>query len=414
MRSVGVGTGRLNALVEPHTRPLVPYEGVHSCTDGSAFVDGCHVPASAGYLCARQTDNASCAGERAQGSLGASVPWSEWFNSPLRTIDTLTYSEVTASHGTVDTTHTVPNTQSVPQEMMERPSKVLLSPAKTSCGSGPDAQVIPSTNIAITLELQGSFLTPSSAGLQPEQGLREDPSEVHKLTGAAPKGSDPESQSTGWYYHKSLSVVLALSGGIAAQAGVHQNSRRWIEKDTPPASAPTRGDQQLATPTLCIMMSLLAGLCHQMKAHHSAPPEKHSAWPEVQTSGEPIRLQLRVPAAGTGLDETKEAMVDEIVSSLFPTPTVLPSPEIRQEPSDQGRAAQLQVSGDLTKMIAVFAEGWLDSGEQEVSGVHQLMSTIRILSPVRVMKVPWVLIRAMSLWVGSEKQVTTGVWSLVP
>ena len=91
MRSVGVGTGRLNALVEPHTRPLVPYEGVHSCTDGSAFVDGCHVPASAGYLCAPQTHDASCAGERAQGSLGTSVPWSERFNSPSPTIDTLTY-----------------------------------------------------------------------------------------------------------------------------------------------------------------------------------------------------------------------------------------------------------------------------------------------------------------------------------
>ena len=197
MRSVGVGTGRLNALVEPHTRPLVPYEGVHSCTDGSAFVDRCHVPASAGYLCALQTHDASCAGERAQGSLGTSVPWSERFNSPSPTIDTLIYSEVTAPHATVDTTHTILNTQSVPQELMERPSQVLLLPAGTSCGSGPDAQVIPSTIIPIPPELQGSLLTPSSAGLQPEQGLREDPSAVHKLTGAAFKGSDPESQSTG-------------------------------------------------------------------------------------------------------------------------------------------------------------------------------------------------------------------------
>ena len=164
----------------------------------SAFVDGCHVPASAGYLCAPQTHDVSCAGERAQGSLGTSVPWSERFNSPLPTIDTLTYSEVTAPHATVDTTHTILNTQSVPQEMMERPSQVLLSPAGTSCGSGPDAQVIPSTIIPITPELQGSLLTPSSAVLQPEQGLREDPSAVHKLTGAAFKGSDPESQSTGW------------------------------------------------------------------------------------------------------------------------------------------------------------------------------------------------------------------------
>ena len=110
VRSVGVGTGRLNALVEPHTRPLVPYEGVHFCTDGSAFVDWCHVPASTGYLCAPQTHDASCAGERAQGSLGTSVPWSERFNSPSPTIDTLSYSEVTAPHGTVDTTHTPEHT----------------------------------------------------------------------------------------------------------------------------------------------------------------------------------------------------------------------------------------------------------------------------------------------------------------
>ena len=122
VRSVGVGTGRLNALVEPHTRPLFPSEGVLSCTDGSAFVDGCHVLDSAGYLCAPQTHDASGAGERAQGSLGTSVPWSERFNSPSPTIHTLTYSEVKAPLGTLDTTHTILNTQSVPQEMMERPS----------------------------------------------------------------------------------------------------------------------------------------------------------------------------------------------------------------------------------------------------------------------------------------------------
>ena len=142
VRSVGVDTGRLNALVEPHTRPLVPYEGVHSCTDGSAFVDGCNVSASAGYLCAPQTHDASRAFVGTQGSLGTSVPLSERLNSPSPTIDTLTHSEVTAPHGTVDTTHTIFNTQSVPQEMIERPSQVLLSPAGTSCGSGCDAQVI--------------------------------------------------------------------------------------------------------------------------------------------------------------------------------------------------------------------------------------------------------------------------------
>ena len=65
-------------------------------------------------------------------------------------------------------------------------------------------------------------------------------------------------------------------------------------------------------------------------------------------------------------------MVDETLPSLFPTPTVLPSPDIRQEPSDQVPAAQLQVSGDLTKMIAVFAEDWLDIGDQELSGVRSV------------------------------------------
>ena len=124
--------------------------------------------------------------------------------------------------------------------------------------------------------------------------------------------------------------------------------------------------------TLCIMTSLLAGLCHQVKAPHSVQPEKHSAWPEVPTTGEPIRLQLRVLAAGTDWDQIKEAMVDEAPSSVFPTPTVLPSPVIRQVPSDQGPAAQLQVSGDLTKIIAVFAEDWLDIGDQELSKVRSI------------------------------------------
>ena len=116
VRSVGVGTGRLNSLVEPHTGPLVPYEGVYSCTDGSAFVCWCHVPASARYLCAPQTHDASGAGRRAQGSPGTSVPWSEQFNSPSPIIDTLTYSELTAPHKAAETTHTILNAQSVPQE----------------------------------------------------------------------------------------------------------------------------------------------------------------------------------------------------------------------------------------------------------------------------------------------------------
>ena len=105
---------------------------------------------------------------------------------------------------------------------------------------------------------------------------------------------------------------------------------------------------------------------------HSVQPEKHSAWPEVPTTGELIRSLPRVPAAGTDWDQTKDAMVDETCSCLFPTPTVLPSPDIRQELSGQGPAAQLHVSGDLTKMIAVFAEDRLDIGDQEVSGVRSI------------------------------------------
>ena len=51
-------------------------------------------------------------------------------------------------------------------------------------------------------------------------------------------------------------------------------------------------------------------------------------------------------------------------------PAVLPSPDTLQEPWDQGPVAQLQVSGDLTKKIGVFAEDWLDIGDQELSGVR--------------------------------------------
>ena len=169
---------------------------------------------------------------------------------------------------------------------------------RTSFASGPDAQVIASTIIPIVPELQGSFLMPSSAQLQFEQGLREEPSVVHRLTRAVPKGTDRESQSTGWDCHKLMSVVIALSGSIAAGAEVCQNSRGWIEKDTAPVSMPTRGAPQLVD-ALCIMTSLLAGLCHQVKTPHSYQPEEHSAWPEVPTTGEPIRSLQRVRAAGT-------------------------------------------------------------------------------------------------------------------
>ena len=305
MRSVRVGTRTLNAVVEPQTRPLFPYEGVHSGTEGSAFVDGCQVPASAGYLCAPQTHDASCAGDRVKGSLATSVRWSEPFNSPSPTIATLTSSELTTPHGTVDTTHTILNTQSLPHEMLRRPSQVLLSPAGTSCTSGPDPQVIPSTIIPVTPELQSSLLTPSSAGLQPEQGVKEDSLAVHRLIGAAPKGSDPECQSTGCHYQGLVSVVLALFGSIGAQAGIHQSSIGWSEKDTPPDSAPTSRGPQLMDAT-CIMTSLLAGLCHQVKAPHSVQPENYSAWPKAPTTGMPIKLLLRIPAAGTDSAKTKD------------------------------------------------------------------------------------------------------------
>ena len=56
--------------------------------------------------------DANCAGRRAQGSLGTSVVWYDWLNSPSPTIDTLTFSEVTAPHGRDYTTHTLLNRQS--------------------------------------------------------------------------------------------------------------------------------------------------------------------------------------------------------------------------------------------------------------------------------------------------------------
>ena len=78
----------------------------------------------------------------------------------------------------------------------------------------------------------------------------------------------------------------------------------------------------------------------------------------------------RVPAAGTDWVQTKDALVDETLSSLFAIPTVLTPPYIFEVPSDQVPAAQLQISGDLTKMIAVFAEVWQDIGDQELSRVQ--------------------------------------------
>ena len=67
---------------------------------------------------------------------------------------------------------------------------------------------------------------------------------------------------------------------------------------------------------LCIMTSLLDGLCCQVKASQSAQPEK----PEVPTTGEPRRCSLRVLAAVLDYDRTKEAMVDDIHSFFSPFP----------------------------------------------------------------------------------------------
>ena len=108
---------------------------------------------------------------------------------------------------------------------------------------------------------------------------------------------------------------------------------------------PAKGDPQLVD-TLCITTSLLAGLCCQVKAPQSAQPGK----PEVPTTGEPCCCSVRVLPAVLDCDRTKEPMVDDIHSFLFPFPF-----PIQPEQSDQGPAAQLQVPGDLTKMIAACA-----------------------------------------------------------
>ena len=68
---------------------------------------------------------------------------------------------------------------------------------------------------------------------------------------------------------------------------------------------------------LCIMTSLLAGLSCQVKAPQSAQPEK----PEVPTTSEPFSCSVRVLAAVTDCDRTKEAMVDDIHSFFFPFPS---------------------------------------------------------------------------------------------
>ena len=60
------------------------------------------------------------------------------------------------------------------------------------------------------------------------------------------------------------------------------------------------------------MTSLLSGLCCQVKAPESAQPEK----PEVPMTSEPFSCSVRVLAAVTDCDRTKEAMVDDFHSFL--------------------------------------------------------------------------------------------------
>ena len=63
---------------------------------------------------------------------------------------------------------------------------------------------------------------------------------------------------------------------------------------------------------------------------------------------------VRFLAAVTDCDRTKEAMVDNMHSFSFPFRTVFSSPDILQQPSDQGPAAQFQVPGDFSKVITDF------------------------------------------------------------
>ena len=79
---------------------------------------------------------------------------------------------------------------------------------------------------------------------------------------------------------------------------------------------PAKSDPQLVD-ALCIMTSLLAALCCQVNAPQSAQPEE----PEVPTTSEPFSCSVRVLAAVTDCDRTKEAMVDDIPSLFFPFPS---------------------------------------------------------------------------------------------
>ena len=77
-----------------------------------------------------------------------------------------------------------------------------------------------------------------------------------------------------------------------------------------------KSDPQLVD-ALCSMTSPSARLCCQVKAPKSAQLEK----PEVQATSEPFSCSVRVLAAVTDCDRTKEAMVDDIPSFFFPFPS---------------------------------------------------------------------------------------------
>ena len=96
---------------------------------------------------------------------------------------------------------------------MERPLQVSQPPAGTHCESGPDATLI-------CPEMLSSLLPLTPARFTPEQGLSEGLNKVQRLTGTTPECSNPEYPSDEWHCVNSISVLLALSGSIATQAGV--------------------------------------------------------------------------------------------------------------------------------------------------------------------------------------------------
>ena len=122
----------------------------------------------------------------------------------------------------VDPTQAPVNTQSAGKDRMERPLQVSQPPAGTHNESGPDTT-------PICPEMLSSLQPLTPAGFPPQKGLSEGLNEVQRLTGTTPESSNPESRSDEWGYASSISVLLALSGSIATQAGIPQSSRGWIE-----------------------------------------------------------------------------------------------------------------------------------------------------------------------------------------